>query len=280
MAEILQALAAFLKSIPDVIWSGLIASFLTFGGVLIADRNNTARLKLQLAHDAEEKAKERLAVLRRDVYLRTVEELVKANSHLATLPRLDFSKSNIADGLSGFFSASAKLQMVAEAKTALLVNGLSSRYAELTIELIPYVKSVGRAKSDIDITDKFRSAERAEIDRILVEMRKLNESPQPNPESFQVLKQSADFHHEQLRKYSEEQDTAWKAFHASSLTLYRYVLKEFKDISALQIPVMTEIRRDLGLKDGDLRKLEEQMRTQWDRMASRIDTAIVGLQTE
>jgi len=115
-------LIAFLKSIPDVIWSGLIASMLTLGGVLISNGSNTNRLKLQLQHDANEKTKERTATLRREVYLRAAEELVKANAHLATLPQLDLSKTNLGDGLQGFFSATARLQLIAEPKTALLVS--------------------------------------------------------------------------------------------------------------------------------------------------------------
>ncbi len=67
----------------------------TVGGVLISNGSNTKRLKLQLQHDANEKTKERTAALRREVYLRAVEELVKANAHLATLPQLDLSKTNL-----------------------------------------------------------------------------------------------------------------------------------------------------------------------------------------
>jgi hypothetical protein len=270
-------LISFFKSIPDVVWSGMLASTLTLGGILIADRNNTGRLRLQLKHDADEKSKERIAVLRRDVYLRTIEELNKANAHLATLPAIDFSKSNFVEGLSGFFSASAQLQLVAEPKTALLVNKLSAKYSELGVKLLPYVMSVAREKSNMEIASKFRSDERVEIDRILVEMRKLNESGNPNPAIFEVLRRSADFHHEQAKKYSEEQDIAWEKFNAGSLALYRYVIEEFKQISELQFPVMIEVRRDLGLGTGDLADLEHQMRAQWDRMTGLIDVALSQL---
>ena len=61
----MEFLLSFLSSIPAVVWSGLIASFLTLGGVLISNRSNTNRLLLQLQHDATEKTKERTAALRR-----------------------------------------------------------------------------------------------------------------------------------------------------------------------------------------------------------------------
>jgi len=45
-------------------------------------------LKIQLEHDANEKSKERISLLRRQVYLSIVEELAKANTHLAGLPQV------------------------------------------------------------------------------------------------------------------------------------------------------------------------------------------------
>ena len=77
----------FVQTIPDVIWSGLIASVLTLGGVLISNRSNSSRLKLQLRHDAEQKTTERTASLRRDVYLEAAEQLTKANAYLGVASR-------------------------------------------------------------------------------------------------------------------------------------------------------------------------------------------------
>lgn len=109
-------LISFLQSIPDVIWSGLIASVLTLSGVLISNSSNTSRLKLQLQHDAGQKTTERIAALRRDVYLQAAEELTKANTYLGSLSQIDLAKTNASEGMQGFFGAAAKLQLVAEPK--------------------------------------------------------------------------------------------------------------------------------------------------------------------
>jgi hypothetical protein len=108
-----------LKAVPDVIWSGVIASVLTLGGVFISNSSNTKTLKIQLAYDATEKDKDRKTMLRREVYLNVVEESVKANSYLASLPSLDLASTNFASGLQGFFVAAAKLELVADSKTVL-----------------------------------------------------------------------------------------------------------------------------------------------------------------
>jgi len=267
---------AFLKSIPDVVWSGVIASALTLSGVLIANRSSTNRLKLQLEHDASEKAKERTATLRREVYLRAAEELVKANAHLAGLPQIDLSKTNLGDGLQGFFSAAARLQLIAEPKTALLVNQLAAEYGELVFRLMTHLVPVSDAKSDIQIADDLYSKAQAEVNRILSEMTKLNESGRPAPSVFEALDRSLRFQQDQAAKYASKRNDAWERFNQHNITFQKYLLSQLRDIGSKQIPVMIEIRRDLGLT-GDLAEIEASMKKQWLRMEAHFDALIAAL---
>ena len=267
---------AFLQSIPDVIWSGVIASILTLSGVLISNRSNTNRLKLQLQHDSNEKAKERTATLRREVYLRTAEEFVKANAHLVSLPQLDLAKANLADGMQGFFSAAARLQLVAEPKTALLVGQLSSEYGELTFKLMSHLIPVGQSKADIQISGDLYTKAQSEVARVLAEMSKANESGKPSRQVFQALDSSFKFQQSQAKRYADERNNAWANFNQHSHAFQRYLLAQLEDIGAKQIPVMVEIRRDLGLT-GDLVEVEAHMRSQWLRMEAHFDALILQL---
>lgn len=267
---------ALLQSIPNVIWSGLIASALTLSGVFISNRSNTNRLKLQLQHDANENAKERTAALRRDVYLRTIEEMVKANSHLANLPQVDLSKSNLGDGLQGFFSAAARLQLVAEPQTALLVNKLAGEYAELTFRLMTHLMPASQAKIDIQVADDLYSKAQTEVNRILAEMAKLRESGKPDAQTFQALNAGFEFQHSQASKYADERSDAWKRFNQHSVTFQKFLLSELRDISSKHIPVMIEIRRDLGLT-GDLAEIEAHMKQQIIRIEAQFDALIASL---
>lgn len=63
-----HTVVSYVAEVPDVVWSGVIASVITLSGVLLSNHSNTVRLEKQLAHDAEQKEKERLASLRKDVY--------------------------------------------------------------------------------------------------------------------------------------------------------------------------------------------------------------------
>lgn len=267
---------ALLRSIPDVVWSGLFAAALTLSGVFYSDWRNTRRLKFQLQHDSDEKVKERTATLRRDIYLRTAEELVKINTHLTNLPHIDVKETNLGDGFQGFNSAAACLQLVAEPKTALLVNELVTNYGELTFKLMIKLPPVIKARNDIEIAESLYSKSQAEVTRILSTMTQLNESKFPDPQTFKVLNESFDFHQSQATMYSEEGTEARKRFNNHNIAYQRYLLAELKDINLKQIPVMVEIRRDLGLT-GDLAEIEAQMKQQWIRIEAHFDALIDSL---
>jgi hypothetical protein len=269
-------LASLLASIPATVWSGILGATLTLFGVWLSNRGHTSRLRIQLQHDADEKARERTAVLRRDVYLRGIEELVKANSHLAGLPNIDPTKVNIGEGLQGFFAASARLQLVAEPKTALLVNRLAGQYGELLLELLAQLQPAHAARSDIQMADHHYNLAQAEVTRVIGAMAKLNESGKSDPAAFRSLQSSFAFQQEQSEKFAAERDAAWGHFNAASVAFQRALLAKLRDLASWQVPVMIELRRDLGLAP-ELHGLDEQMREQMRRMEEHFNALIAKL---
>ncbi|MEZ5627939.1 MAG: hypothetical protein R3E34_10495 [Rhodocyclaceae bacterium] len=243
---------------------------------MLSNRGSTTRLRIQLQHDAAEKAKERTAILRREVYLRAIEELMRANSHLAGLPNLDPTKVNVGDGLQGFFSAAARLQLVAEPKTSLLVNRLAGEYGELLFELLAQLQPAHAARSQIQLTDHHYNLAQAEVTRVLGEMAKLNESGKPDPAMFRALQSSFDFQQEQTAMFAAERDAAWTQFNVANISFQRALLANLRDLAPKQVPVMIELRRDLGLV-GELEELEGQIRGQMERMEERFNALIARL---
>lgn len=273
----MTALIEFVRSIPDVVWSGVIASVLTLSGVLISNWSSTNRLRIQLQHDAAEKTKERTAILRREVYLRAAEELTRANSHLASLPQSDLAKTNAADGLQGFFAEAAKLQLVAEPKTALLVNQLVAAYAELLLRLMARLMPLQEARTDISINDDLYNKAQAEVTRVLAEMAKFNEAAQVNNAVFGALQRAFDAYQAQAKTYADARSAAWDEFNRLNIEFCRQLLVDMRQIGEQQIPVLIEIRRDLGLT-AELGAFREQMDAQWKRMAAQIDAMLSALQ--
>lgn len=273
----MSQLVDMLRSVPDVVWSGVIASVLTLSGVLISNWSNTTRLRIQLQHDSDQKAMERTAMLRREVYLKAVEELTKANSHLAGLPQADPTKTNLAEGLQGFFGAAAKLQLVAEPKTALLVNSLVASYSELLLRLLGRTMPLHEARSDISVHDTLYNQAQEQVTRVLGEMAKFNESAQANPQVFDALQRSLEGFQSRASKHATDRSLAWETFNRLNLEFSKQLLIDLREVSEQQIPALVEIRRDLGLIT-ELEAYCQQMETQWIRMSSLFDALLKKLQ--
>jgi hypothetical protein len=122
LSLLLDQLSGFLYwavgTIPTVVWAALLA----LGGVVLSNRENTKRLIRQLQHEAAENAKNRISEVRRQVYAQFAHELTRANGFLASIPTLDPGKSNLARGLAALAGEAAKVQLIAEPKTSLLVG--------------------------------------------------------------------------------------------------------------------------------------------------------------
>lgn len=273
----MNQLLALLQTVPDVVWSGLIASVLTLSGVLISNRSNTTRLRIQLQHDSDQKSRERTAVLRREVYLEAVEELTKANSHLAGLPQADPTKENLAEGLQGFFGAAAKLQLVAEPKTALLVNELVASYGELLLRLLGPAMPLHEARSDISIHDTLYNRAQEQVTRVLGEMAKFNETAQASPQVFAALQRSLEGFQSLASTHAAERAEAWDRFNRLNVEFCKQLLTDVRSIGEQQIPVLVEIRRDLGLTT-QLETYRQQMESQWLRMSSQLNALLNKLQ--
>jgi len=273
----MTALIEFVRSIPDVVWSGVIASILALSGVLISNWSGTNRLRMQLQHDAAEKAKERTAILRGEVYLRAVEELTRANSHLASLLQSDLAKTNAADGLQGFFAEAAKLQLVAEPKTALLVNQLVAAYGDLSLRIIARLIPLQDARTDISINDDLYKKAQVEVTRVLAEMAKFNEAAQVNETVFDALQRAFEAYQAQAKTCADARSAAWDEFNRLNVEFCRQLFVDMRQIGEQQIPVLIEIRRDLGLT-AELGAFREQMDVQWKRTAAQIDAMLSALQ--
>jgi hypothetical protein len=273
----MAAFISFLQSIPDVVWSGVIAATLTLSGVLISNWSNTYRLKLQLRHDATQKAADRTAELRREVYLRTAEELTKASTYLASLPQADLMHTNAAMGLQGFFAEAAKLQLVAEPHTALLVDQLVADYGELLLRLLGNLIPLQRARTNITICNGLYDQAQSEVKRVLVEMTKFNEGVQTNSAIFEALQRSFNFHQSQSQQYSLQRTEHWTEFNNLNVVFCRDLAREMQRLGELQIPVLVAIRQDLGLT-GEIEAFKAQMQANTERMTKQLDALIYTLQ--
>lgn len=265
-----------LKEIPDVVWSGVIASAITLAGVMLSNWSNTKRLLRQLSHDSGEKQKERSASMRRDVYLKATEEMAKIGSYFGRLPQMHPVKDNLGDGLTDFLGASAKVQLVSEPETARLVGELTTRYGEIFLTLLGKVQPVHDLKIEIDITSDFYERNQVEVNRTLSEMRQINESGRPDSVRYDALQRSFDHAQSLANDYAEQRQDLYAKHNSAQRDFTIYLMQEMRTVGPLQVQVTAAIRRELNL-DTDIKEYEARLQENWERMDAKIAQVLAQL---
>lgn len=269
----LAKLTEYLSLVPDVVWSGLIASLLTLSGVLISNASNTGRLKAQLSHDSAEKAKERTGKLRQEVYLLVAEELGKANNFLGSLASIDLVKEDAMSEMRGLFSSVAKLQLVAEPATALLVSELSAKYGAATLRLLSAARPLMDNRVEIDLANKFYDESLAKTKHYQSVMTELVDSGQADMNAFKLLETQYEFHEGQRNKHAEERNALWEQRHHKHLDFVQVLISEMKPLSEQFVAAMIAIRSDLG-QSAEQDKFASQMTQQWAFMEQELNKAL------
>lgn len=267
----------FIRSVPDVVWSGLLASGLTLGGVLISNRSNKSRLEMQLNHDSTIKSQERTASLRRDVYLDAAKKMPKALSSLIEPSDRDESFI-VSPSLSDFFSVAAQIQLVAEPVTASLVSELVSKYNDLLMRSAFSRAVLGKAISDRNGWEKKYERSVSESERVLLELNKLKEVPPADSKIIDAVLGSYERYFAEAEEARLELDGAETRVRIERLRLLKSLLPNVKEIAEFQVSVLVGIRKDLGLT-SNVELLELQAKKELMVMENAINylDELVGL---
>jgi len=254
-----------------------LASCLTLAGVAFSIKSNAKQQAKQLAHDAREKDKDRTNTMRRDVYLKAAEEISRVGNYFGKIPLLDPAKVNVGDGLVDFLAVSSKLQLVANSVTSGLAGELTTTFGEILIDLLVKAKPIHEANTLIRISNDFYDVHQLELNRILTDMRHLNEAGNQDPQRFAALQHSFDVTERLSKAMIEQRETAFKQ-QLEGLRNYNLALMEsLRSVGPLQIQVSAAIRGELGL-ETDIAAYEARLQANWKRMEAAMRRGEQGLE--
>lgn len=272
IAEIIYSI----KSVPDVIWSGVIAALIALSGVWLSNKSNDFRLGSQLKHDADEKSKERIHKLRSEVYLGVVSSIETTNIHLSTLSSRDFTKSDMSLELQAIAAVMAKLKLVAESETSKLATELGIAFGSVFLKLLSHIMPLQKEKAEIEINHELSVGYDKDSKRIQLEINQLVESGAINYLRFQALQSALEFSLGQSKYYAAARSEAYKRQQEKLQEFNSILLQEMKGLTEVQLRVMISARRDLGL-DSDEQELRRQLELQWAVMGAAYGDTIASL---
>lgn len=150
--------------------AGTVAVFvgcLTLSGVVLSLANSRKESKRDRQHAADEAHKERIATMRREVYMEAVGELVTAQAYLGTLAQQNLTNTNLFSGLQGFQVAASRIAVVAEQATALKARALVGRYNVFLLTALRVILPLNMAKAEVASADKNYADSNAQTNRVL-----------------------------------------------------------------------------------------------------------------
>ncbi|MGE8232697.1 MAG: hypothetical protein ACN6OR_04880 [Stenotrophomonas sp.] len=272
--------AVNLLSVPTVVWSGLVAAIVSFTGavtgVVLSNRSSEQRLGDQLRHDAAEKQRDRLAALRREVYLKLFEELTAVGGQLGALAGKDPVAENLGTPLQAAMSQLGKVQLVGSQQTALLAGDLSSLYGEALFRLMLAAKPLHDLKIDISLADKSFQDGIAEAQRVNQERQRIRESGKPDAPRMSALQDSFNLAKETYQAAAAQRSASWDEFNSLQPKFMQVVFGELQAIAPAQARLMDAMRQEIGLP-SDLDFMLERVSVTQSRMHEAADELVRGL---
>lgn len=261
----MDMLIYWVSKIPDVIWSAVIASLLTFLGVLWTNKGNEKRQIALLKHEEKKYKLEQAVSLKKDVFLAVAGSFAMVLDIIPKLMNLDFSDKDIGEELGGHSAIVAKTYLSAEENTVSEILMYSSDVAEAYLGLLKPRAILLDHKKAIEIYQQTIDQANAEKNRIVSMMKELNLQGRCDENTFDFLNKSYETQEKIIKvnytAQAEQEEILkglYKEFCENCISIHGKLL--------LKLPPMTiAIRRELD-NDKDSKIFEEAISESVKRM--------------
>ena len=266
----------FLKDIPEAFWLVLVGGALPLLSSWLTNRHSNKQLRIQNAHEGEEKNKQRLADLRQSVYLEAAEAMTKANAMLGKLAAIDMSKVNPGDEMAPFFASLMKVQMVGEVRTTELANKLASTYGELlgrlTIEAMPIQSNANTIARETERHD----IAQAEIARLEIALNVHAESGMAESRQSKTVSDALLRNKDLVSKINQGLKTLNTERAVMLLKTLNSLAPTMAGVASEFLPLFVEIRSELDLH-SDVEGFRRMFAQQASRVQAMADQVTAGV---
>lgn len=266
-------------SIPTVVWSGIVAAAISLAGVIFSNSSTTKRLKIQLDHDANEKLKDRLGLLRKEVYLQLFSDISTLQAHLGSLSAKDPTSPEFSAPIQAANEQLAKAQLVGGKDVMDISGELMARFTESLIKLMIAAKPLHKLRTDISIATKFYDENLQKSQRAIDDMTKLRESGTLDPERMEALKISAEWFSSQCDQYHTERMTSWDKYNSAQIDFVASVKAHIGYVSPVQAQLLAAIKNEIGVST-DANLLLKQIEKNQERMEKALEVVLAEYKTD
>lgn len=261
-------------SIPTVVWSGIVAALISLGGIVLSNWSTSRRLRIQLKHDAAEKLKDRLGVLRKEVYLQLYSDITAMQGHLGALSSKDPTSPDFGAPVQATNSQLAKVQLVGSDEVMHHASELQALYTESLFALMIAAKPLHELRTDIRLADQFYNQYLQEAQRVTKEITALNETGRPDPVQILALQRSFDSFRAQYTSYADERSESWDAYNTSQNGFLQVVKDQIARVAPTQAKLMAALKNEIGV-ETDVAALLSRIEDNQVRMENAVKEVLV-----
>jgi len=275
-----QFFDAIPQAAPDLspLLTGLIGAIAALAGVLLSNRSNAKRLDKQLFHDEQlrklqleadsfQKGQDRLAALRKEVYLQIPRQTAHVIQFLGNLSQTDLREISKLNPIGEFGAVAAQASVLSDVPTGRALNRLGVAFAETFMQELVALDSLQDVRSDIQLREARQHVVLEDINRIQRQQQLDSERGNISREE----REGQNFWLSNRLKEYEELSTQLSDLRARQQRLiFEYHHDQFPRtarIMELNIEVMKCVRAELGL-EHDLEAYEAEMRDSRDRLGT------------
>ncbi|MGV2868840.1 hypothetical protein [Acinetobacter baumannii] len=153
------------KFIPVIV--GLMSIFAGLGGVWITNYFNNKNHKDRLDFDLLQKERERIHLLRKDIYLHAADAMVEFQSTIGKISDIDFDINESNKLFNKFCLAMNRLQLIANVTTTKQTILVISKCSKSYFKIIKERKELIRMNAEIDAIDPFVLKLQSNVDNII-----------------------------------------------------------------------------------------------------------------
>lgn len=257
MSEIIKIAYDALSHIPNVVWSGIVASVITVSGVFLTNVGLSKRHREQLAHSARESAVKREMELRRDIYMPAIEATVIAVSEIGSLSNPATSHDNANEKYADAAAKIGKASSIAKPETVRTLGTLNDSmrilYTKLLISRQPIMNAHHRMSAAIALIDRNnQDRERWTQSRLDV---MFNEGVNQDRDAFLV--RQIEFCNRMIDHWTIQRDEMWLELSRAQVAFLREMLVLYPDVAQAMGTACVAIREDFDFEGDDLEAVRQ-----------------------
>jgi hypothetical protein len=265
-----SSLGACLLAIPNVVWSGIVASLITVLGVMVTNfglskrhreqlEHNAKENARKLAHDASESALDRKMSLRREVYVPAAEAVITAMSAVASMMDPIVSRTDINKTYLDALATIGKVSAVAGTHTVAAVGSLVNCMGDMNIELSLIRNGIDQIHGNVVAFSLIVDKSVEDHGRWIETQTSMLFDGPPDAAKWRFVQGQINFKANQIREWTQKRDAATREIEALQLSFLRTLATWQPRFTEATISASIALRTELELQDDNVEAIKQTM---------------------